>query len=145
MSGERLQARTAGLQGTKEPREERLPSGIKEECSLTLPVGISFLFLLPLLFWACVNQIFLVFHFIFSTDFLFVPFLVTFLVVILKITFLKKLARCNFPSSPVVRTPLIQCSRCEFDPGSGNEDSPLAGWHSRKRKKCLKKKKSWQE
>lgn len=58
-----------------------------------------------------------------------------------KITFLKKLARCNFPSSPVVRTPLIQCSRCEFDPGSGNEDSPLAGWHSRKRKKCLKKKK----
>lgn len=50
----------------------------------------SFLFLFPLLFWACVNQIFLVSHFIFSTDFLFVPFLVTFLVVILKITFLKK-------------------------------------------------------
>ena len=58
-----------------------------------------------------------------------------------KINFLKKLAQCNFPSGPVVRTPLIQCSRCEFDPGSANEDSPLAGWHSRKRKKWLKKKK----
>ena len=36
----------------------------------------SFLFRLPLFFWACVNQIFLVSHFIFSTDFLFVPSLV---------------------------------------------------------------------
>lgn len=36
------------------------------------------------------SQYILEFRFIFSTDFLFVPFLVTFLVVILKITFLKK-------------------------------------------------------